>query len=249
MFFRTLHAEWVKLSTTKALYINTVIYLLLTGLMAWMTGKLQAGMNPPFVLIAPALEAITSLTAVFPMVIAVMIVTSEYRFRTIGVTFSATPKRAIVIAAKLALALIYTFISTLAATVIAYLSYKWGVGPDYSMMVDLTVPYAVHSYWTVPAGVCILAIFALAVALLVRQTAGAAIAVIMWYFVVEAMLNLIPKIGNKLYQWAPANHTRAFMIDTATGEHLTATQSGLYAFGFAMVLLLVAAMVTIKRDA
>ena len=47
------------------------------------------------------------------------------------------------------------------------------------------------------------AIFAIAIGILIRQSAGAIAILILWPLLVESLLPLIPKIGDDLQKWTP----------------------------------------------
>ena len=248
MFFNLIRSEWLKLSTTKAIYWLTIFYFALSAGLAWVTGKYTTMDKPPFVLIAPALQPITTLTIVFPAILAMMVVTGEYRHRTMSSTFTAAPQRVAVIFAKLVVALLYAALTTVVVVLAAFYAYKLGVGSDYQMMVDPFVPWARHAYFSFAAGAALFSLFAFGLGLLLRQTAGTSTLLIIWYFVLEPLLTLLPKVGEFLYKWAPMHHMQAFMQDKATGD-FSATQSGLYATAFGVVIFLIGLVYVVRRDA
>ena len=55
------------------------------------------------------------------------------------------------------------------------------------------------------------AIFAVAVGILIRQSAGAIAILILWPLLVESLLPLIPKIGDDLQKWTPFTNANQFL--------------------------------------
>jgi ABC-2 type transport system permease protein len=120
--------------------------------------------------------------------------------------------------------------------------------------------------WTSVAGVGVVfafaAVMALAVGILIRQSAGALSLLLVYTLAVEQLVRLIPKVGADIYEWLPFNVANKFLFDTgaSNGGHdggavslstsqLSPAWALAYFAGVSLVLLAVAIGVAKKRDA
>lgn len=134
------------------------------------------------------------------MVMAALAVTTEYRFGTIRATFQATPNRTKVLLAKAALVGSLGFvIGELAA--FGSLAVTKLIAPGS----DLALSESHEWRQVVGVGLVFLvgSVLALAVGVLLRQTAGAVAVLLLWPLLVESMTPLIPSIGEDLGKWMP----------------------------------------------
>ncbi len=194
---------------------------------------------------------------VIMMVIAALAVTTEYRFGTIRSTFLAMPDRTDVLVAKTAVvALVAGVVGELAAFS------SWGLAVLLKPAADLRIDTAAE--WRQVAGVglvyLVAAVLAVAVATLVRQTAGAVVILLVYPLLVENLIPLIPTVGPNVQPWLPltaANHfLTAGMSAPADGHGPPVLDlpygpwgSLGYCAGVALVLLAVAIRVAERRDA
>jgi ABC-2 type transport system permease protein len=193
------------------------------------------------------------------LVLAALAVTTEYRFGTIRTTFQAVPHRGSVLAAK-------TVVVALAAFVIGEVAGfgSWALAKLLSPNVDLALNNVTD--WTSVAGVGVVfafaAVMALAVGILIRQSAGALSLLLVYTLAVEQLVRLIPKVGADIYEWLPFNVANKFLFDTgaSNGGHdggavslstsqLSPAWALAYFAGVSLVLLAVAIGVAKKRDA
>lgn len=108
---RALRAERLKLTTTRtwwALGAMLAVYVAVVAvfLTASFAADLAGASGPPPDLDAPTTAALlytlgTPVGYVFPALLGVLVITTEYRYRTLTPTFLAQPRRAVVLAAKL----------------------------------------------------------------------------------------------------------------------------------------------------
>lgn len=190
------------------------------------------------------------------MVMAVLSITTEYRFSTIRATFLAVPHRTSALIAK---AVVVGGICGLLGEITAVGS--WGVAYLISPDSDLTINTAqeYRNVFGVGLFYLVAAVLALAVGLLIRHTAGAIVVVLVELFLVENLVPSIPKIGTPIQHWLPFavgnNFLSAGRPETLDGPPLIegmplgAWGSLLYFAAVAFGLLAIAIAVAKRRDA
>jgi ABC-2 type transport system permease protein len=190
------------------------------------------------------------------MVMAGLAVTSEYRYGTIRTTFQAVPDRISALLAKTALV---ALLSGAVGEVTAFASWLSTVlvRPDD----DLGLVSGQHWRNVSGAGLyfAIGAVMAVALALLVRQTAGTVAALVAYPLAGELFLSVIPGLD----PWLPLNVGKKFLtggvvnagVDPGAGPGAPsdATLPWEWALGYyaaiAVVLFTVALLVAARRDA
>jgi ABC-2 type transport system permease protein len=250
-----LAVERIKLFSTRSPWWCTAIALAVT-----------VGFGALFVTSSPAGTPVTvagtqlgySFGLVVVMVMAALAVTTEYRFGTIRATFQAIPNRTAVLLAKAAL------VAVLAGGIGELTAFgSWGAGvllrPAANLAID--TPFE----WRTVAGTglvyAIAGVMAVAVGILIRQSAGAIAGVVIYTELVENLIQLVPNLGPKIHKWLPFNVGQQFLTgnpdvvvrQTDGPGPSDATLSPLWALAyftaFAAVLLIAALVVANKRDA
>ncbi|SER32721.1 hypothetical protein [Lentzea albida] len=190
------------------------------------------------------------------LVMAALAVTTEYRFSTIRATFLAVPNRTSALVAK---TVVVAFIAAVLGEIIAFGSV--GIAKVLSPASDLAI--TTGDEWRHVAGVGLLygigAVIAIAVGILVRQTAGAVAILLVWNMLLEGLIGIIPKVGVKIQAWLPfmnANHFLQLGGDNpaeqaGAGVDFKLSQWGSlgYFAAIAVALLVVALIVAKRRDA
>lgn len=250
-----LAVERIKLFTTRSPWWCMALALVLT-----------AGFAALFAANVPDADLVTPMTSqvgyqfglVVVMVMAALAVTTEYRTGTIKATFVAIPNRA---AALISKTVVVGLLAGLVGEVTAFVS--WGLAkalrPDAALALD-----AGHALRTV-AGVGLIylvgAIFAIAVGILLRHTAGAVAALLIYVLLVENLVQLIPNIGGDIHQWMPFNVGSNFLsgggpvsraaqgMGAASDTSLSPWMSLVYFAAIAVALLVIALFTASKRDA
>jgi ABC-2 type transport system permease protein len=144
------------------------------------------------------------------MVMAVIAVTTEYRFGTIRATFLAVPRRAHALLAKTAVvALLATLVGEIAAVA------SWLVSAVARPLAPLALSHARDYRAVLGVGLVygIAAVIAVAVGLLVRHSAGAIATVVIWTLLVENLLPVIPRVGSSIQHWLPFVAATNFLFD------------------------------------
>jgi ABC-2 type transport system permease protein len=250
-----LAVERIKLFSTRSPYWCSALALVLgvglTAIIAASTdnGQLSVGVTQ---------FGSSQLALSVVLVMAALAVTTEYRFSTIRATFLAVPNRTSALVAKTA---VVAFIAAVLGEIIAFGSV--GIAKLLSPASDLAINTS--GEWRHVAGVGLLygigAIIAIAVGILVRQTAGAVAILLVWNMLLEGLIGIIPKVGVKIQAWLPFQNANHFLMLNGP-EAAGAEQAGMgidfklsqwgslgYFAGIAVALLVVALIVAKRRDA
>jgi ABC-2 type transport system permease protein len=183
------------------------------------------------------------------MVMATLAVTSEYSVGMIRTSFLAVPNRTVALLAK---TVVVSIVAGLIGLITAFGS--WAAGLVLMPGADLALHGATEWRQAGGAGLVYLvaAVFAVAVGVLVRHTAGAVAIVLTWALMVEQLLALIPGFES-IVTWLPFQAAKQFVLAGQTPEGLGLTEQPWLALGyFAAVsggLLAIAIAVAKRRDA
>ncbi len=183
-------------------------------------------------------------------------VTSEFKHSTIRATFLAQPRRTPALLAKAA---VVTAAAVLVGLVVGFVS--WAVLRLMEPRSDLAI--TALGEWRAVAGVgaflAVVAIFALALGLLVRRAFVVVPLVPIWVLVAENLIGRIPGAGERIWAWLPFVNANRFLTqgvsNTTTGVWTArympfeAWGSLLYALAVVAAVLAVALVVVRRRDA
>ncbi|MEU0877538.1 hypothetical protein ABZ345_02980 [Lentzea sp. NPDC005914] len=248
-----LAVERIKLFSTRSPYWCSALALILgVGLTAIIAGTTETG----HMSIGLTQLGSSQLALAVVLVMSALAVTTEYRFSTIRATFLAVPNR---ISALVAKTVVVAFIAGVLGEIIAFGS--WGIAKVMSPTSDLAINTGAE--WRHVAGVGLLygigAVLAIAVGILIRQTAGAVAILLVWNMLLEGLIGIIPKVGVKIQAWLPFQNANHFLqlggADPAeqpgAGIDFKLSQWGSLAYfaGVAVALLVVALIVAKRRDA
>lgn len=245
-----LATERIKLFTTRSPWWSMALAVLLSiGFAALIAGNIPRG--EPFS-VSDALSGY-QFALVVMMVMASLAVTTEYRFGTIRTSFQAVPNRTALLLAKTG---VVAVLAGLIGEIAAFAS--WAIAKAIHPSSALALSGGVA--WRDVAGMGLVyfvtAVIAVAVGILVRQTAAAVALLLIYTLLVENLVVLIPKIGDKIQEWLPftvANHfLTAGTIDPRNeAQHmpLGPWPSLAYFAGVGAVLLIIALVTANRRDA
>jgi ABC-2 type transport system permease protein len=177
--------------------------------------------------------------------LGVLAFTQEFRYGTVTSTYLGEPSRMRVLVAKgLSLALASIVITTMTLAVTLTLS----IALIRSQDGDVTV--AAQFWQTVAAGFVAMAaygVIGVAVGALVPNQIGAVVGVLIWMLAVEQMvIPLFPQVG----RWMPFAAASSLMqLGSSYGDQLlTVAMGGLVLLGYTAVTVVLALLVTPKRD-
>jgi ABC-2 type transport system permease protein len=251
-----IQVERIKLFTTRSPWWCMVVAAVLTiGLAALATGFLKPAEEPQATIFIT--QGGAQFSQMVMMVMAALAVTTEYRFGTIRTSFQAVPQRAQLLLGKTAV------VATLAGVVGLIAAFgAWGVGKLFAGGADLAIN--TEAEWRLLAGRGIVfflsAVIAVAVGIMIRQSAGAIAILILWPLLVENLFNLIPKVGDDMSKWSPFQNAGSFLaqgndgglagsVGDASNYALGPWWALLYFAAWAAALLTIALVTASKRDA
>ncbi|WP_199440538.1 hypothetical protein [Umezawaea beigongshangensis] len=251
-----LAVERIKLFSTRSPWWCMALAL---GITVGLTAIIAANSNDEFPLTVQATQFAHTFGLYVIMVMAALAITTEYRFGTIRATFQAVPNRISPLVAK---AVVVAVLAGIVGEITAFAS--WGVSK--LLQPDMTLALDSANDWRHVAGVGLVyavgAVLALAVGLLVRQTAAAVAIILVFPLLVESLVGLIPKIGTDIQEWLPFQSASNFVLGgpdlsgrpTDAGPPqmdlpLSPWGSLAYFTAISVALLVVALVVTTKRDA
>lgn len=247
-----INVERIKLFSTRSPYWCLLGIVAAAVMFALMAGLIDHGSQAQ---VAFALSGVSIGQSVF-MVLAALAVTTEYRFGTIRSTFLATPHRTSVLLAKtVLLALMGAVVGFVCAVGAFELTALLAARPPLPLTLS-------GELWRVVAGhaalYAVAAVIAVAVGSLLRHSAGAIAVLLLWPLLLEGLIGIIPKVGDKIGPWLPFRAAGAFVADTRAGipQQLAVSTNGpspigglLVFLGYAAVLWLIAAILLRRRDA
>jgi ABC-2 type transport system permease protein len=269
-------SEWVKLRSVRSTIWSFVIVVVLgVGIGVLATAETRAnwahsghfGFQP----IRTSLIGVDVAQLVIG-VLGVLVITGEYGTGTIRATFSAAPRRPLVLAAKTA---VFTVVALAVSEIVAFLSFFLG-------QAMLTAP-ATHATLSSPGAlravvgsglyICVIGLIGLGLGVLIRHTAGAIGALVGVLLILPLVVSALPNsIVNALQRYEPLQIGKVmvtvpprFLRATIQGpngvvKHIvvhggggTFTFSPWVGFGilcgYAVALLVVGTVLLVRRDA
>jgi ABC-2 type transport system permease protein len=244
-----LDSERIKLSTTRSPLWTAVAVAVLSLGVAASQGSASYGAPLP-----PERSAIGVAVFGVPvlMVLAALVVTGEYRSGMIRTTFMATPNRTLVLTTKAVVAAIFSGTYTALMVIGAVLAAGMTAPPLVGVESQLSLA-AVETWRAVGAfalyGV-LTAVLGVGVGALLRHSAGAVAALLLWPMVAEPILGNLPNIGSEVGPYLPFGNASLFIraqwlypsYDMAWGE-----VGSLVYFAAVVAVVFVAAIVVVNR--
>ena len=247
-----LHAELLKLRSTRMTAGLLLATLGLVALTVAVSVPDVGAANGPFSLGDPDLLADTVATSFgVPQLLMVLFgtlaVTQEFRYDTITSTYLGEPRRTRVLVAKW---MSLTLTSVVVTTATLALSVAFGIVLIRSRDGDVTA--AGRFCGVVASGFAVMAaygVIGVAIGALVRNQIAAVVGVLVWMTAVEyTVLPAFPAVG----RWIPLGATSAlFQLGPSMGldgKLLPATVAGLVLVGYTAAAVVLALLVTPKRD-
>jgi hypothetical protein len=243
-----LDAERIKLATTRSvLWTSAAIAVLTIGLAA-LQGSTAYGASP----LPPerAATAVAGFGVPVLMMLAAMMVTGEYRSGMIRTTFMATPNRTLVLVAKSIVAVMFSAVYAAALTIAAVLVGRLTA----PLLVGSNLSFVDPGTWRLVGAISLFAALAavlgVGVGALLRHSAGAVSALLMWPLVAEPILGSLPNVGSEVGPYLPFGNAFLFtrvqwlypVYDMPWGE-----LGSLLYFAVVVAVVFVAAIVVVNR--
>jgi ABC-2 type transport system permease protein len=120
-----IRAEFRKLLTVRSTYALTAVLLLLLGFISfWAVGYKNHDFSTH--VLDEGLQTIAPLTGIVSALIAILLMSHEYRYNTITYTLSLSNSRSKVLLAKIITVFVYTLIATLVVVALTFALVIWG---------------------------------------------------------------------------------------------------------------------------
>ncbi|GAB83853.1 ABC transporter permease [Gordonia rubripertincta] len=242
-------AERIKLSSTRAPYwclaMVVVFGLGVAVLLGWLLSGGYADTASVDTRTIDYLVGVNQFGVAVFAIMAVLGVTTEYRFGTIRPTFAAVPRRPLVILAK---TVVFGGLTFVAAAIVGLLGVVLGQALT-GNGIALGGPNTVRQLWGTPVFAMLCALIGLSVGALVRHSAGAVAIVLGWMFAFERILSVLPRIGENITPFLPFLNGWNFLSGGDSTFHWNAYGSLAYFAVFTVILLAIAIFVTSARDA
>lgn len=264
-------SELTKQFTTSMWWILGLVLFVYVGLtaggLAATFGALASGALPPGAANSPALPAdtlppliysiATAVGYVFPLLIGTLMVTNEFRHRTLTPTFLATPRRGVVLAGKVAAGVVMGAFYAVLAIIAAV-----GVGAAALAAFDIHTQLGSADTWALIGRMVIAfvlwVLIGIGVGTLVRNQVAAVVGVLAFTQFVEPILRTVGGFVDGLSevtQYLPGAASDALVgasIYTGIGGATTSGPAwwvgGLLMLAYALVFLLLGWLVTWRRD-
>jgi ABC-2 type transport system permease protein len=202
-------AEIRKLRTVRTTWVLTLIGLALVVLSSSVfvfAEELSGPFGGTDAEVGATVDQIGS-NAVIILIVAILVVTTEFRHGTIGRTLQLTPSRTRVLAAKTVTGAIYAVAFFLAGVVVVAAVVAIGAAVK-----DVPVEVGSATYtalWQGPVGLALNATFGVAIGALLRSQVVTITLTLVWLFVAEQLVTgLLPTVG----RWLPFQALNALFL-------------------------------------
>ncbi|HEX8348967.1 MAG TPA: ABC transporter permease, partial [Hymenobacter sp.] len=195
-----LKAEFRKLLTVRSTYILALVCLAITVLLALYIFGYRTASTPgaviPSILYTSAVVTVIPAISLFIALAAVLLVTHEYRYNTIGYSLTAARQRWVVVVAKIIAITVFAVIVSLVCAalvpVLARLGLQLGgatqVTQDFNMA-DMLLRAVFYGWASAMLG--------LLIALIIRSQVGAIVTILLFPGLGESLLSLVLKDNAK----------------------------------------------------
>lgn len=204
---KTIQSEWTKLHTTVSFWWTSGLAILFS--VGWAMGIAKLD-NPEMPTYGGALVVLgyMSFGLLTLMIQAMMVVTTEYRFKVSATNMTLTPQRWKVALAKL---VVYGGYAAALCFLILVVSFIFGDLIAANPIDWTSNVYSRRALWAIPLATFTSVMLVQGIGWIVRHTAGALAIYLGFQFVVETALPIIPKVGMKIQAYAPFKNLQHFI--------------------------------------
>lgn len=268
-FLRSVHAEWLKLTSLRSSYIIlTIAFLGMVGISLLSTlsvvdmaaGYIAYGTDPAgseaqlgtveeFGVMARGVAFNGIVIGQFLIAsLAVMQIGSEYGTRMITTTFTAVPRRITAVLAKTLVVAGTSFVVGVAAALVSYAIAQPLLEP-HGLSYPLIADGVIRGIVCTGAYLALVAVLGLAIGTLLRNSAGGIVTtlgVLIVLPIIVAILSGVNESFRDLGLYLPTSAGTDMVASRTAQDHLTQAQGGLVVLAWAAVFL-AGALVTVKR--
>jgi ABC-2 type transport system permease protein len=183
-------------------------------------------------------------------VLGVLVITGEYSTGMIRSSLIAVPKRLPVLWAKIGVYAAVSFILTLPAVIIAFFASQAVLSRHHILQISVGDPGVARSLFGGALYVTLVGIFALGIGSILRNTAGGIAAFAGIFFVIPPLLTILPTSwNNAISQYLPSEAGRQLFTLHQAAHSLSPAAGGLLMLGYCALVVTVAAVLLVRRDA
>jgi ABC-type transport system involved in multi-copper enzyme maturation permease subunit len=182
-------------------------------------------------------------------ILGVLVVTAEYSTGTVRATFSAAPRRPLVVLAKVT---VFGLVAFVVSEFVAFASYFVGQSLLTSPAIHTTLsnPGVFDAVFGSGLYLCVLGLFALGIALVIRHTAGAISTFVGLLLVVPIIVALLPSsFANAVNRYLPAQIGSSIVSQVQNTEAFGRWAGLIVLAGYAVALISVGTALIVRRDA
>jgi ABC-2 type transport system permease protein len=243
------HAELLKLRTTRSFYGNAVAVLAFVPLLVALAVQTAGGDAGGAALdtregVRNVLAAAGSGTAMVN-IIGIMMMAGEFRHSTAVPTFLVTPDRRQVVGAKLiAVTVVGLGLAVIASVLTLAIAVPWLAAKD--VTVDIFSADVALVLLGAGAATVLYGLIGVGVGSLVRNQTAAIVATLLWVLVVEnSLVSFAPQIG----RWVPSGASNALTsVAAPAGGLLPAWGGGLVLLAYGLAFAAAGARFAVRRD-
>jgi ABC-2 type transport system permease protein len=251
-----LRSEWTKIRTVRStmwmlgmtvligLAVSAIAMAVTRSDWATMSAASKAGFDP----ISTSLLGVLYGGADLIGVVGILVVSSEYGTGTIRATFAAAPRRPMVLAAKV---LAFGTVALVVAEVVAFASFLLGqaILTSPAAHATLSSPGALRAVAGIGLFLCVYGLFALGIATVIRNTAGAIVAYVAVQLVLPTVVYALPSsLQNDIQRFLPFEFGSVMINSSQPGDFGPWT-GFLILGGYTVVILTAGAVLLVRRDA
>jgi ABC-2 type transport system permease protein len=183
-------------------------------------------------------------------VLGVLVITGEYSTGMIRASLTAVPRRLPVLWAKSVVFAVVTLLLMLPSVVIAFFASQAILRSHHILQISFSHPGVARAVLGGAVYLTMVAVFALAIGAIVRNTAGGIATFAAIFFVIPPLMNLLPTSWNDaISQYLPSEAGRS-IFSLTTGAHSLSPGAGLALFaGYCALAIEAAAVLLVRRDA
>ncbi len=183
-------------------------------------------------------------------VLGVLVITGEYSTGMIRSSLIAVPKRLPVLWAKIAVYSAVSFTLMVPAVLIAFFASQAVLSRHHILQISFGDPGVARSVLGGALYVTLVGIFALGIGSILRNTAGGIAAFAGIFFVIPPLLSILPASwNNAISQYLPSEAGRQLFSLHQSAHSLSPAAGGLLMLGYCALVVAVAAVLLVRRDA
>jgi hypothetical protein len=255
-FHRILLSEWTKLRSVRSTKWSLAVGFLLTiafpVIFSFVTSSHWGSMSPHDRADRHPLDIALAGVNVAQLAIAVLgvlLISAEYSTGSIRSTFTAVPKRLLVLWAKLLDYAVVSLVLMVPAVLVSFFASQAILARHDILQISFTQSGVPRAVLGGALYVMLVGIFALAIGAIVRNTAGGIAAFAAIFFVLPPLMFVLPTSwNNAISQYLPSNAGRQLFALQHASHTLRPLTGGLIFTAYCAAAILIAAVLLVRRD-